>query len=228
MVVSVIKPEIPLPRMRLAIMAYATQYGKSIPAGSSSSDTGSPSHRDPSRRAAERVRRRILASFAFPPHAISCRLRFARLGQMTSVEPAPLIMLLCGLVKPAPARTPRGAWMHEPKGRYLPLAGPRRFIGDLVHFALDTLGAGQPDVRRHCTCGTASEAFRTSLMGVPVHEGLRLGRQGPRPVTAVDARIPMAAALRASMDELLLAIERTYQGEEGVFVGIFRAPSISL
>jgi hypothetical protein len=29
----------------------------------------------------------------------------------------------------------RGAWMHEPKGRYLPLAGPRRFIGDLVHFA---------------------------------------------------------------------------------------------
>ena len=25
--------------------------------------------------------------------------------------------------------------MHEPKGRYLPLAGPRRFIGDLVHFA---------------------------------------------------------------------------------------------
>ena len=25
--------------------------------------------------------------------------------------------------------------MHEPKGDILPLAGPRRFIGDLVHFA---------------------------------------------------------------------------------------------
>ena len=34
-----------------------------------------------------------------------------------------------------PTRRPRGAWMHEPKGRYLPLAGPRRFIGDLVYFA---------------------------------------------------------------------------------------------
>jgi hypothetical protein len=25
--------------------------------------------------------------------------------------------------------------MHEPKGRYVPLTGPRRFVGDLVHFA---------------------------------------------------------------------------------------------
>src|SRR5258705_341427 len=29
----------------------------------------------------------------------------------------------------------RGAWRHEPIGRYLRLPGPRRFIGDLVHFA---------------------------------------------------------------------------------------------
>ena len=34
----------------------------------------------------------------------------------------------------------------------------------------------------------------------------------------------MAPVVRTPVDELRLAIERTYQGEEGVFVGIFRAP----
>ncbi len=61
-------------------------------------------------------------------------------------------------------------------------------------------------------------------MGNPLHEGVCPGRRGESAVAAVVPRLPLAAAVRAPLDELRLAIERTYRGEDGVFVGLFRAP----
>ena len=65
------------------------------------------------------------------------------------------------------------------------------------------LGARQPHVRRHRAGRPAGEAPRAALVVMPVHEGLRLGRQGARPLAAIVARIPLAAVVRAPMDELL-------------------------
>ena len=115
--------------------------------------------------------------------------------------------------------------MHEPKGRYLPLAGPRRFIGDLVHFA------------HRIPTAPVSRTFDLSALVEPRK------RHGSRPSWAcvfMKAYALVGAAhppLRRSYLEFpwprlyehpwmncALAIERTYRGEEGVFVGLFRAP----
>jgi hypothetical protein len=115
--------------------------------------------------------------------------------------------------------------MHEPKGRYLPLAGPRRFIGDLVHFA------------RQIPSAPVSRSFDVSALAEP------RSRHPERPSWSCIFMKAYAlvgaehAPLRRSFLEFprprlyehpwmncALAIERSYQGEEGVFVGIFRAP----
>ncbi len=76
---------------------------------------------------------RILASFAFPGPPISCTLA-ARVPGDSARNPG---AGSCGSsrYRRGTAGAERGAWMHEPKGRYYPLVAPRRFIGDLVHFA---------------------------------------------------------------------------------------------
>ena len=71
--------------------------------------------------------------------------------------------------------SPWGAWMHEPKGRYLPLSGPRRFIGDLVHFARKVPSAPvsrMMDVRRP---RSPSPPSGSPVVGLPLHEGVRPG-----------------------------------------------------
>jgi hypothetical protein len=115
--------------------------------------------------------------------------------------------------------------MHEPNGRWLPLAKPRRFIGDLVHFA------------RRIPSAPVSRVFDVAALLEP-----RIGHPA-RPSWSVLFMKAYAmvgaehAPLRRSLMEFpwsrlyehpwmncALAIERSYQGEEGVFVGLFRAP----
>jgi hypothetical protein len=115
--------------------------------------------------------------------------------------------------------------MHEPKGRYLPLAGPRRFIGDLVHFAhripsapvsrtFDVSALAEPRVQ-HAARPSWSCLFMKAyaLVGVE-HAALRRSF----------LEFPWPRLYEHPWMNCALAIERTYLGEEGVFVGIFRAP----
>ena len=93
--------------------------------------------------------------------------------------------------------------MHEPKGRYLPITGPRRFIIDLVHFAHkvpSTPVSRTFDVSPLFEPGLT--ASRPALLGVPVHEGLCPGRGRPPPASPGATGVPLAAALRAPLDEL--------------------------
>jgi hypothetical protein len=115
--------------------------------------------------------------------------------------------------------------MHEPKGRYLSLTGPRRFIGDLVHFAHKVPSA------------PVSRLFDVSpLLHARVRHPLRpswaclfmkayalVGAQNP-PLRRSFLEFPWPRLYEHDWMNCALAIERTYLGEEGVFVGIFRAP----
>ena len=69
--------------------------------------------------------------------------------------------------------------MHEPKGRYLPLAGPRRFIGDLVHFAHRIPSAPvSRTMDLSALAGPQDAARLAAVVGLPLHEGVRPGGGG--------------------------------------------------
>jgi hypothetical protein len=115
--------------------------------------------------------------------------------------------------------------MHEPKGRYLPLAGPRRFIGDLVHFAhripsapvsrtIDLSALAGPRVKHPARPSWASVFMKAYALVGAAHPPLRRSM----------LEFPWPRLYEHPWMNCALAIERTYHGEEGVFVGIFRAP----
>jgi hypothetical protein len=115
--------------------------------------------------------------------------------------------------------------MHEPKGRYLPIAGPRRFIGDLVHFAHRIPSA--PVSRSFDISAVA--APRTRHPGRPSWSCLFMKAYAlvgaeHAPLRRSLLEFPWLRLYEHPWMNCALAIERTYQGEEGVFVGIFRAP----
>jgi hypothetical protein len=115
--------------------------------------------------------------------------------------------------------------MHEPKGRYLPLAGPRRFIGDLVHFAhripsapvsrtVDLSALAGPRTRHGSRPSWASIFMKAYALVGAAHPPLRRSY----------LEFPWPRLYEHPWMNCALAIERTYRGEEGVFVGLFRAP----
>ena len=115
--------------------------------------------------------------------------------------------------------------MHESKGRYLPLAGPRRFIGDLVHFAHQIPSA--PVSRTFDLC--ALEEPRTRHPARPSWSCLFMKAYAlvgaeHAPLRRSFLEFPWPRLYEHPWMNCALAIERNYQGEEGVFVGIFRAP----
>lgn len=115
--------------------------------------------------------------------------------------------------------------MHEPKGRYLPLAGPRRFIGDLVHFAHRIPSA--PVSRTMDLSALAgprtSHPSRPSWACVFMKAYALVGAANP-PLRRSYLEFPWPRLYEHPWMNCALAIERTYRGEEGVFVGLFRAP----
>jgi hypothetical protein len=115
--------------------------------------------------------------------------------------------------------------MHEPQGRYLPLSGPRRFIGDLVHFAhkvpsapvsrvFDVSSLFEPRDRHPLRPSWACLFMRAYALVGAEHAPLRRSY----------LEFPWPRLYEHPWMNCALAIERSYQGEEGVFVGIFRAP----
>lgn len=115
--------------------------------------------------------------------------------------------------------------MHEPKGRYLSPTGPRGFIGDLVHFAHKIPSA------------PVSRAFDVSALAGPrVRHPLRpswsclfmkayaLVGAEHSPLRRSYLEFPWPRIYEHPYMNCALAIERQYLGEDGVFVGLFRAP----
>jgi hypothetical protein len=115
--------------------------------------------------------------------------------------------------------------MHESKGRYLPLTGPRRFIGDLVHFAhkvptapvsriFDVSSLFEPRIRH-----SARPSWACLFMKAYALVGAQHG-----PLRRAYLEFPWPRVYEHPWMNCALAIERNYLGEDGVFVGLFRAP----
>jgi hypothetical protein len=115
--------------------------------------------------------------------------------------------------------------MHEPKGRYYPLTGPRTFIGDLVHFAHKVPSA------------PVSRLFDVSSLFGPRQDhparpswvclfmkAYALVGAAHAPLRRAYLEFPWPRLYEHPWMNCALAIEREFRGEAGVFVGIFRAP----
>jgi hypothetical protein len=115
--------------------------------------------------------------------------------------------------------------MHEPRGRYLRLPGPRRFIGDLVHFAHRIPSA--PVSRTMDLSALAGprrdHPARPSWACLFMKAYALVGAAQP-PLRRSFLEFPWPRLYEHPWMNCALAIERTYLGEDGVFVGLFRAP----
>ena len=115
--------------------------------------------------------------------------------------------------------------MHEPKGRTIPLSGPRRFIADLVHHASRVptvpvarqfdLGPLVPARREHPSRPSWALLFMKAF-------GL-VAAEHP-PLRRAYLSFPKARLYEHPQSICALAIEREHLGEPGIFVGLFRAP----
>ncbi len=115
--------------------------------------------------------------------------------------------------------------MHEPKGSYFPLSGPRRFIGDLVHFAHKVPSAPVSRVMnlKPVFEARAQHPLRPSWACLFMKAYALVGAQYT-PLRRSFLEFPWPRLYEHPWMNCALAIEREYQGEDGVFVGIFRAP----
>jgi hypothetical protein len=117
--------------------------------------------------------------------------------------------------------------MHEPKGRIIPITGPRRFINDLVHFARRV-----PSLPVSRTMSVArlmgprrahqsSPSWATLFM-----KAFALVAEEHPPLRRAMLTWPWLRIYQHPRSLCSLAVERVLDGEEAVFVGLFRAPEV--
>jgi hypothetical protein len=118
-----------------------------------------------------------------------------------------------------------GSEMPEPKGRTLPLSIPRRFIGDMVHYArrIPTI-----PVARVINVGELAQprqvhSVRPSWSVLFMKAYALVAAEHP-PLRRALLTFPWCRLYEHSISLCSLAVERKFQGEEGIFVGLFRAP----
>lgn len=115
--------------------------------------------------------------------------------------------------------------MHKPRGRYLTLSEPRRFIMDMMHFARQVPSI---PVSRTMELGPLVEAraehpLRPSWAVLFLRAYALVGAQNP-PLRRAFLKFPWPRLYEHPFTISSLALEREYRGEEGIFVGLFRAP----
>ena len=115
--------------------------------------------------------------------------------------------------------------MHESKGSSLPISGPRRFIIDLVHFARQV-----PSTPVSRTVDVSAifgpretHPSRPSWAVLFMKAYALVGANHP-PLRRALLLFPWPRLYEHTLMNCALAIERSYQGDPGVFVGLFRAP----
>ncbi|HWE36808.1 MAG TPA: hypothetical protein VG406_09600 [Isosphaeraceae bacterium] len=115
--------------------------------------------------------------------------------------------------------------MHEPKGHAVPISGPRRFIGDMVHFAgrLPTVPVSRPmDVGR--LAGPRLDHPARPSWAVVFMKAYALVAAANPPLRRAMLGFPWARLYEHPQSTCALALERIHDGEPGIFVGLFRAP----
>ncbi len=115
--------------------------------------------------------------------------------------------------------------MREPKGVVFPLSVPRRLIADLLHFArrvpsiplsrLMDVSELQVARRSHPARPSWSVLFMKAYAQVAIDHP---------PLRRALLEFPFPRIYEHPQTNCSLAIERTFDGEEGVFFGMFRAP----
>lgn len=117
--------------------------------------------------------------------------------------------------------------MHELKGSHLSITGPRRFIIDLVHFARQV-----PSTPVSRTLNVAAlrgprteHPSRPSWAVLFMKAYALVGAEHP-PLRRALLQFPWPRLYEHPWMNCALAIERTHDGEPGVFVGLFRAPEL--
>ncbi len=115
--------------------------------------------------------------------------------------------------------------MHEPRGRTLKLSAPRRFVMDLVHFARKVPSV---PVSRMMDVGPLigprqSHPGRPSWAVLFMKAYAQVCDENP-PLRRALLTFPWMRLYEYPSSICALALEREYEGEDGIFVGLFRAP----
>ena len=115
--------------------------------------------------------------------------------------------------------------MHESKGNSLPITGPRRFVIDLVHFARQVPSTPVSRVVNVSALFEPRDRHpkRPSWAVLFMKAYALVGANHP-PLRRALLEFPWPRIYEHPWMNCALAIERSYQGEPGVFVGLFRAP----
>jgi hypothetical protein len=115
--------------------------------------------------------------------------------------------------------------MPEPKGRAVPFSRSRTFINDLLHYARQVPSV---PVARVMDVGPLIEARRRHPLR-PSWAALFMRAYGMicaehPPLRRAYLRFPWPRLYEHPISVCALAVEREHEGEEGIFVGLFRGP----
>ena len=115
--------------------------------------------------------------------------------------------------------------MAEPRGRTFPLSGPRRFVLDLVHFAskVPTVPVSRVMNVGPLIIARANHPGRPSWALIFMKAYARVAADHP-PLRRSLLTFPSTRLYEHPINICALAIEREYNGEDGIFVGQFRSP----
>ena len=117
--------------------------------------------------------------------------------------------------------------MHEPKGRSLPLSGPRRFIADMLHFAhqIPTVPVARTMDVGPLLDARSGHVDRPSWAVLFMKAYALVAAEHP-PLRRALVTFPYPRLYEHPQTSCALAIERMHDGEESIFVGMFRAPEL--
>ena len=115
--------------------------------------------------------------------------------------------------------------MHESKGNSLPITGPRQFIIDLIHFARQV--PSTPVARTvnvsELVGPRSNHPARPSWQVLFMKACALVGANEP-PLRRSLLLFPWERLYEHPWTNCALALERSFEGESGVFVGLFRSP----
>ena len=117
--------------------------------------------------------------------------------------------------------------MHEPKGHSLALSASRRFIIDLIHYAQQVPSVPVSRIMDVGMLVSPREAHpsRPSWSLIFMKAYALVAAKHP-PLRRALLTFPWSRLYEHPQTTCAMAMERTHDGQEGIFVGLFRAPEL--